>query len=152
MADKSPKKQRGRPFKSGQSGNPNGRPEGSRNKATLAIEALLDGEAEEITRKVIEKAKAGDSVALRLCLERICPPRRERPVMLVLPPVDQPAGVVQATAAVLRAMAAGEITPAEAREVAAILDGQRRAIETDELERRIAALEQEREKGGGQHA
>jgi hypothetical protein len=54
-------------FKPGQSGNPSGRPHGSRNKATLALEALLDGEGEAITRKALE----GDTAALRLCLERI---------------------------------------------------------------------------------
>ena len=64
------------PWKPGQSGNPTGRPKGARNKATLAAEALLDGEAEQITRKAIEKAKAGDMVAIRLCLDRIAPPEK----------------------------------------------------------------------------
>ena len=68
--DKTEKKQRGKPFEKGQSGNLNGRPKGTRNKTTLAMEALLDGEAEAITRKAIEKAKEGDMVAIRLCLER----------------------------------------------------------------------------------
>jgi hypothetical protein len=47
------KKQRGRPFKAGRSGNPEGRPRGSRNKATMAVEALLDGEANAIARKAV---------------------------------------------------------------------------------------------------
>jgi hypothetical protein len=64
-------KQRGRPFKPGQSGNPLGRPKGVRNRATVAAEALLEGEAEALTRKAIELALAGDPTALRLCLERI---------------------------------------------------------------------------------
>ena len=59
-------KQRGRPFQRGQSGNPNGKPKGVRNRATLAAEALLDGEAEALTRKVVEMALAGDSTAMRL--------------------------------------------------------------------------------------
>ena len=143
MAETTTGKQRGRPFKPGQSGNPGGRPRGSRNKTTLAVEALFEGEAEEITRKVIEKAKDGDSVALRLCLERLCPPRKESAVVLDLPAVEKSSDVVQATAAVLRAMAAGEITPSEAREVAAILELQRRAIDTEDLERRVATLEAE---------
>src|SRR5215211_4292561 len=71
-------KQRPRLFQPGQSGNPSGRPPGSRNKTTLAVDALLDGEAETLTRKAIELAKAGDLVALRLCLDRICPPRKGR--------------------------------------------------------------------------
>ena len=59
-------------FKPGTSGNPSGKPAGARNKTTLAVEALLDGEAEDLTRKAIELAKAGDMTALRLCLDR-CP-------------------------------------------------------------------------------
>ena len=64
-------------FRPGESGNPGGRPKGSRNKATLAMEALLDGEGEEITRKAIELAKDGDMGAIRVCMDRIAPPRRQ---------------------------------------------------------------------------
>ena len=67
---------RGKPFKSGNSG----RPKGSLNRVTLAIQSLLDGEGEELTRKAIELAKEGDLTALKLCLERICPPRKSRPI------------------------------------------------------------------------
>ena len=45
-ADNTAQKQRGRPFEPGTSGNPAGRPKGARNKAAVAMEALLDGEAE----------------------------------------------------------------------------------------------------------
>ena len=79
--------QRGRSFKAGQSGNPAGRPKGSRNKATLAAEALLEGELEAIIRKLLEKAKEGDSSALRLCLDRLMPPRRDRSVTFDLGPL-----------------------------------------------------------------
>ena len=64
------------PFEPGQSGNPAGKAKGTRNKVTLAIEALLDGEAEALTRKAIELAKAGDMAALRLCMDRLAPPRK----------------------------------------------------------------------------
>src|SRR5215475_9848913 len=69
----------GRRFRPGVSGNPAGRPKGARNKSTLAAEALLDGEAEALTRKAVEMALGGDTVALRLCLERLVPPRKDRP-------------------------------------------------------------------------
>ena len=69
-------------FKAGQSGNPGGRPKGALNKATLATQALLDGEAEALTRKAVELAKDGNPVALRLCLERLLPPGRIGPLTL----------------------------------------------------------------------
>jgi hypothetical protein len=74
-------------FRKGRSGNPKGRPAGARNKATQTAELLLDGEAEALTRRAVELALAGDGMALRLCLERIIPPRRGRPVQLGLTPV-----------------------------------------------------------------
>ena len=84
------------PFRRGESGNPAGRPIGARHKATIVAEALLDGEAEGLTRKVLEMALAGDTVALRLCLERILPPRRERPVRFRLPALQTPADAAAA--------------------------------------------------------
>ena len=72
-------------YKPGQSGNPTGRPKGARNKATVAAETLLEGEAETITRKCIDLALEGDLVALRLCLSRIVPAKRERTIQLIYP-------------------------------------------------------------------
>lgn len=62
-----------------------GRAAGSRHKVTLQVEALLGGEAEKLTRKAIEKALEGDAVALRLCLDRLAPPRRAPSVDITLP-------------------------------------------------------------------
>jgi Family of unknown function (DUF5681) len=76
---------RGRPFEKEQSGNHAGRPPGTRHKVSLAAEALLDGKSEALTRKAIDLALAGDTTALRLCLERILPPRKSRKVALELP-------------------------------------------------------------------
>jgi hypothetical protein len=85
------------PFEPGKSGNPAGKLKGTRNKTTLAVEALLDGEAETITRKAIELAKDGDLTALRLCLDRIAPPRKDRPVLFELPPVSSAADAAQSS-------------------------------------------------------
>jgi hypothetical protein len=84
-AEKTAKEQRGDPFKPGQSGNSSGRPAGSRNKATVAMEALLDGQAEALTQKAIDMALEGDITALRLCLDRVLPARKDRPVTFRLP-------------------------------------------------------------------
>ena len=140
-ADKTAKEQRGDPFKAGQSGNPSGRPPGSRNKATLALETLLDGEAEALTRKAIELAKAGDLTALRLCLDRILPPRKDRPVAFALPPIASSKDALQALSALLTAVSTGELTPSEAAEVGKLVDGYVKATEINELAERLERLE-----------
>jgi hypothetical protein len=95
-------------FKTGQSGNPGGRPKGSLNKATLASQALLEGEAEALTRKVVELAKNGNPMALRLCLERLLPPRKDRPITFDLPSLEGLEDLPQALKAILEAVARGE--------------------------------------------
>ena len=119
-----------------------GRPAGSRNRASLAVEDLLDGQAQAITQKAIEKALEGDSVALRLCLERLCPPRKARPVAISLPKVKTPADCSKASTGILEAVAGGDITPDEGQALAGLLETHRRTLETEDLERRISALEQ----------
>jgi hypothetical protein len=121
-------------------GNP-GRPRGSRNKATLTIEALLDGEAEKIGRKAIEKALDGDTAAIRLCLERIVPARRDPSISFPLPELKSAGDAVKAASAILAAVAAGEITPGEAAELGKLVESFARTIEVSELENRISRLE-----------
>jgi Family of unknown function (DUF5681) len=121
---------RRRPFQKGQSGNPRGRRYGSRNRATLAAAALLDGEAEALTRKAVELALDGDPMALRLCLERILPPCRERPVRFALPPIESAADISAAMNTVTSALAGGKITPGEAERIAMVIETFARAINT----------------------
>ena len=91
-----------------------GRPVGSRNKATIAMQELLDGEGEAITLKAIELAKAGNETGLRLCLDRLIASRRERRVRLSLPSdLTTAEGISGATAAIINAVAAGQLTPGE---------------------------------------
>lgn len=131
---------RGRPF---EPGNP-GRMPGSRNRATIAAAALLDGDAEALTRKAIELGLGGDTVALRLCLERLVPPRKDSPITFELPPITTAFDVVGASAAVLTAVGAGEISPDEAGRVMTLLTAHRAIVEAGDLERRIAALEEKK--------
>jgi hypothetical protein len=128
-------------FQPGQSGNPTGRPPGSRNRSKLALETLLDGEAENLTRKAIELAKAGDMTALRLCMERIYPARKDTPVTFDMPKLETPADAIKAMAAIMSAVANGDLTPAEANELAKLVDTFTRAIEAHELEERLRRLE-----------
>jgi hypothetical protein len=108
-------------FAPGVSGNPSGRPRGSRNKTTLAVEALLEGEAEALTRKAIERALEGDATALRLCLDRLAPPRRDRPAPFDMPALKEAADARDAFAAIVAATAEGELTPSEAATLAKLV-------------------------------
>jgi hypothetical protein len=110
-------------FKPGQSGNPEGRPKGARNRATIAAERLLDGEVGALTRKAIELAKRGDTVALRLCLDRIVPTRKDRPVVFTLPNLERAADAVKASAAIVQAVGSGDLTPSEAADLSKVVDG-----------------------------
>jgi hypothetical protein len=118
-----------------------GRPKGSRHKTTLAIQALLDGEGEALTRKAIDMALAGDTTALRLCLERIAPPRKDAPVRFDLPPMEGAQNAAAAMGAILASVASGDLTPSEATGIAGLVEAYRKALETTELETRIKTLE-----------
>ncbi|WP_420429084.1 DUF5681 domain-containing protein [Kordiimonas sp.] len=135
--DKTTKKQG---FKKGRSGNPRGRPLGSRNRQIRALEALLDGQAVELTQKCIDKAMEGDTTALRLCMERILPVRKGKPVNFKLGSLDTAADVSQAFSDTLQAVASGDLTPEEGGMIYSMLDGKRKAIETCSFEDRIAQL------------
>jgi Family of unknown function (DUF5681) len=137
----SAKKQRGRPFEPGQSGNPNGRPKGARNRVTRAVEAFIEGEAEALADKAVEKALQGDSTMLRALLSTLVPPRRERTVEFELPKIESAADAVKASSAVIAACAAGELSPHEANQIMGLISTHVRTIEVAELEARVAALE-----------
>jgi hypothetical protein len=125
----------GRPFRKGQSGNPAGRPPGRRNNATLAMQALLEGEAEALTRKAIALALEGNALALKLCLDRLTPTRRDRAVAFALPAVANAEDLAAAMAAIAEATAAGELTPAEALDLARVAEGFREIIAARDAER-----------------
>jgi hypothetical protein len=122
-------------------GNP-GRPMGSRHKVTLAIESLLEGEAEKLTRRCVQMAMAGDTTAMKLCLERLLPARKDRPVQLQIPEIQGAQDLPKATVALLAAVAAGELTPAEAGEAGKLIEVHRRTVETVELEHRLQRIEE----------
>jgi hypothetical protein len=132
-------------FRPGASGNPNGKPRGARHKVTQAIEALLEGEHEALTRKAVEMALGGDGPALRLCLDRLAPPRKDCPITFALPPIRTAADTVEASASLLAAVADGEVTPDEAGRVMALLTAHRSLVETGDHEKRIEALEAKRD-------
>ncbi len=118
-----------------------GRPRGTRLKVTRAVEELLEGEAEKLSRKAIDLALEGDTTALRLCLERIAPPRKDAPVQFDLPEFSNASEAASAASAILKSVAAGSLSPLEGATVMGLVENYRRVLETTELENRITALE-----------
>ena len=131
-----------RPVPQGPVGQPQGAGCWTRKKATQAAEELLEGEAEALTRRAVELALEGEAGALRLCLERIIPPRRARPVKLGVPAVRGAADLAGTMAAITTAGVQGTITPAEAAELARVVEIFVRAVETSDFERRLRELEE----------
>jgi len=118
-----------------------GRPRGSRNKATLAIESLLQGQAEALTQTALTKALEGDSVALRLCMDRIAPLPKDATVTFAMPTMSSALDASEAAGSVLKAVSEGELTPLEATRVMGLIDSYRRTLELTEIEERLRALE-----------
>src|SRR5262249_17910960 len=129
------------PFEKGESGNPAGRPRGSRNRATLLTESLLADDAEAIGRKAIAVENKGDRAAFRVCRAGWWPGRRGEPVAFELPPLEKPADSVAAAAEIVAAVAAGDLTPSEAADLAKVVDVYVRAIATTAFDERLTKLE-----------
>jgi hypothetical protein len=121
-----------------------GRPKGARNRTTMAVLELLEGQAEALTQRAVELALSGDTTALRLCLERVAPPRKDAPVQFVLPQMTTARDAAEGASAVLLAVSEGDLTPTEGAQVMGLVDAFRRTLETSELEARLAALEGQR--------
>lgn len=98
-----------------------------------------------LTRAAVELALQGNVQALKLCLERICPARKERPLSLALPEVEGAADLSRLTAAILGAVARGELETGQAAALASLVTAHGKALELTELEQRISALEKQNE-------
>jgi hypothetical protein len=129
-------------FKKGQSGNPNGKPKGARNRATMIAQHLLDGETEALVRKAVDLALEGDSTCLRMCLERILPPKKDVPVEIDIPEIGVVADLPKLFAALTAKLREG-ITLPEAKTVMDLAEVTRKSLEVVELEQRIGVLEEE---------
>ena len=140
MTENTTGKQRGKPFKPVQSGNPAGRPVGAKNRATVMAQALFDGEAETLTRKIIELAKNGDMQALKVCVDRLCPPMKAQAahVQVEIPKTDNISDIADAF---IRAAADGQLPPDVAAQLVSAVGTLARVVEIDELKERLVALE-----------
>ncbi len=130
-------------FQPGKTGNPHGRPRGSRNKATLLAEQLLEGDMQAIVQAAIDKAERGKMSGIALCLTRLLPARKERGLAFDLPPINTPADAVTAMAAIASAVAAGDVTPGEAAGLSKVVEAFADILVAADLAQRITRLEAE---------
>lgn len=140
MPDNTEKKQKIR-FEKGQSGNPKGRPQGSRNRASLMAEQLFAEDVESVCQVVIDKAKSGEMYAAKIILDRLLPPKKDVPVNIQLPEVKTANDILKAIECVTHAIATGEITLSEGEALARILNIQADATELYEFEHALNRLE-----------
>jgi hypothetical protein len=129
-------------FQKGESGNPAGRPRGARNKRTLLAESMLDRDGADIIERLIRLAKGGDIAAIRLCIDRICPRQRERPVPLDLPPMTAAADAVAAMGAIMQAVGDGDLSAHEAAGLARMVASFSQTVVATEIEQRLQTVEQ----------
>jgi hypothetical protein len=118
-----------------------GKPKGAQNRATRAVQDLLEEQTEALTQAAVNKALEGDTAALRLCLERICPPRKDTPISFNFQGMKSASGAATTAGQIVKAVSQCEMTPFEGASVVGLVDSYRRAIETSELEKRLEALE-----------
>src|SRR5713101_2904837 len=128
-------------FQKGQSGNPAGRPRGSRNKASVRMQEMLEQNAEELVNKVVELGIAGNIGALRLCLDRLVPTRKNEPLLCEMAPLQKAADAVAAIAGIASAAVAGDVTADEAAKLAKVISLYVNTLEAHQFEEQLAQLE-----------
>ena len=138
----------GNRFPPGVSGNPRGRPPGVPNRATTLVQKTLDQHAGQIVDAILKQALKGDVAALRLCIDRLISPVRERSINFPIAAPTTAMDVVEALKKIFGASTSGGLTPGEAQTLAALLEAQRKAIETAILEARVTAVEKALDKKG----
>ena len=128
----------GNKFKPGESGNPDGRPKGSKDKRTQYRE-LFEPHADSLIEKVIEMALAGDTTCLKMCIDRLVSPFRAKDDTVTLDDIE--GTLTEKGEKIINAMGKGELSPSDASSMLTALAAQVRIVEIDELEKRVLKLE-----------
>lgn len=129
-------------FQKGKSGNPAGRPKGSKNRATLLALAAMEGDLTAIVKKIVAEAKNGDMAAARLVVDKLIPAAKDRPIDITLPRMKDLSGCRDALAEVIQAVADGDLLPGDGERLSAMIEFQRKGLEGAEIMLRLAAIEE----------
>ncbi|MCH9048934.1 MAG: hypothetical protein IH836_08375, partial [Proteobacteria bacterium] len=125
-------------FKPGESGNPDGRPKGAKDKRTQYRE-LFEPHADALIQKAIDLALAGDTTCLKMCIDRLVSPFRAKNATVTLDDIE--GSLTEKGEKIITAMGNGEVTPADTSSMLSALAAQARIIEIEELEKRVSDLE-----------
>lgn len=128
-------------FKKGKSGNPRGKPKGARHKASMMAEMLFENEIAAVCHQVIDQAREGNIQAAKIILDRLLPPRKDRPINFKLPFIQNAADALKASRLICHAVGNGEITPLEGESLSKIVEIQAKNIELFEFGLRLEAIE-----------
>lgn len=129
-------------FQKGRSGNPHGKAKGTRNRATLAAEQLLQSDLDNICRRLIEEALTGNMQAIKLVLDRVLPPKKDRVIDVRLPKLQTADDAMNAMSIIFDAVGSGNITPSEGEAMSRVIDAFVKTIQEHEIEKRVSLLEQ----------
>lgn len=129
-------------FQKGQSGNPRGKARGTKNRATLAAECLLQGDLDNICRRLVEEALTGNVQAIKLVLDRVLPPKKDRVIDVQLPKLRTTDDAVNAISIIIDSVGSGEITPSEGEAMSRVVDVFIKTLQEHEIEKRVSMLEQ----------
>lgn len=139
--DNTDKKQQSHKFIKGQSGNPNGRPKGSLNKATNIIKKIFESDIEKISQKIVKMAQEGDIQAMKIIIERLFAPRKENYLNFDISLINNSSSLVRAGNDIVKAISESQLTISEGKELFLMLESIRKNIETENLEKRLKKLE-----------
>lgn len=129
-------------FKPGQSGNPSGRPKGVKDRR-VALRELFDPHAPKLIEMAVGLALAGDTQALRICIDRVVPPAKDEPLNVALPAIATAEDCAKAQGQIIALVACGDLLPTAAERLAGLVEQQRRALETSDLAQRLDAIEEQ---------
>jgi hypothetical protein len=118
-----------------------GRPKGSRNRATVLAEQLLEDDIEDVVKAIIGAAKEGNTNAMKLVIERIVPPQTARRVTFPMKPINSVDDIAEAFAGLWESCSEGGITPEEAAMLGKLLEQHKDVIQARNHSTRLSAIE-----------